>query len=138
MQKRLCKGTLHLTILTGYLRWYYRSITQKLVLLFFSHSVVSDCFAASLQPARLLCPWDFPGKKPGEGCLILLQSIFPTQGSNPHLLHWQADFLPLSHQETPHKKFMNNKVQPYSTGNYIQYPVTQYTGKECVCVYTCF
>ena len=24
--------------------------------------------------------------------------IFLTQGSNPHLLHWQADYLPLSHQ----------------------------------------
>ena len=26
------------------------------------------------------------------------QEIFLTQGSNPHLLHWQADSLPLSHQ----------------------------------------
>ena len=25
--------------------------------------------------------------------------IFPHQGSNPCLLHWQADFLPLRHQE---------------------------------------
>ena len=25
------------------------------------------------------------------GCHFLLQGIFPTQGSNPHLLHWQAD-----------------------------------------------
>ena len=28
---------------------------------------------------------------------FLLQGIFPTQGSNPHLPHWQADSLPLSH-----------------------------------------
>ena len=27
--------------------------------------------------------------------------IFPTQGSNPHLLHWQVDSLPLSHQYNP-------------------------------------
>ena len=27
--------------------------------------------------------------------------IFPTQGPNPHLLHWQADSLPLSHLEKP-------------------------------------
>ena len=26
------------------------------------------------------------------------RSIFPTQGSNPRLLHWQVDSLPLSHQ----------------------------------------
>ena len=27
--------------------------------------------------------------------------IFPDQGSNPHLLHWQTDSLPLSHQGSP-------------------------------------
>ena len=32
------------------------------------------------------------------GCHFLLQGIFLTQGSNPHLLHWQVDSLPLSHQ----------------------------------------
>ena len=31
-------------------------------------------------------------------CQFLLQGIFPTQGLNPHFLHWQADSLPLSHQ----------------------------------------
>jgi len=35
---------------------------------------------------RLLCPWDSPGKNTGEGCQALLQGIFLTQGSNPHLL----------------------------------------------------
>ena len=42
----------------------------------------------------LLCPWDFPGKNTGRGCHFLLQGIFPTQGSNLHLLsllRWQAD-----------------------------------------------
>ena len=28
-----------------------------------------------------------------------LHGIFPTQRSNPHILHWQADSSPLSHQE---------------------------------------
>ena len=36
-----------------------------------------------LQSTRLLCPWDFPGKKTGVGCHALLQGIFLTQGSNP-------------------------------------------------------
>ena len=44
--------------------------------------------------------WNFPGKKTGVGCHFLLQEIFPTQGSNPNLLHWQADPSPLSHQES--------------------------------------
>ena len=32
-----------------------------------------------LQPTRLLCPWDFPGKNTGVGCHSLLQGIFLTQ-----------------------------------------------------------
>ena len=50
--------------------------------------------------ARLLCPWDSPGKNTGVGCHFLLQGIFLTQGLNLwllHLLHWQADSLPLHH-----------------------------------------
>ena len=39
-----------------------------------------------LQPARLLCLWDPPGKNTGVGCYALLQPVFPTQGSNPRLL----------------------------------------------------
>ena len=37
--------------------------------------------------------------------MLSLQGIFPTQGSNLHLLclmHWQAGPLPLSHLESPH------------------------------------
>ena len=39
-----------------------------------------------LWPSRLLCTWGFPGKNTGVGCHALLQGIFPTQESNPHLL----------------------------------------------------
>ena len=54
------------------------------------HVVVGGGLAEScraLQPnglclARLLCP----GKNTEVGCHALLQGIFPTQGSNPHLL----------------------------------------------------
>ena len=45
-------------------------------------------------------PWNFPGKNIAVDCHFLLQGIFSTQGMNLHLLsllHWQADFLPLSH-----------------------------------------
>ena len=38
------------------------------------------------DPTRLLYPWDFLGKNTGVGCHCLLQGIFPTQGSNLHLL----------------------------------------------------
>ena len=54
------------------------------VLSHFSHS--DSLQPHGLEPARLLCPWDFPGKNTGVDCHALLQGIFPTQGSNPRLL----------------------------------------------------
>ena len=46
--------------------------------------------------APLSMPWDFPGKNTGVGCHFLFPGIFPTQGSNLCVLHWQADSLPLA------------------------------------------
>ena len=51
-----------------------------------------------LQPTRLLCPWDSPGRNIGVGWHFLLQWIFLNQALNRRLLsllHWQEDFLPL-------------------------------------------
>ena len=45
------------------------------------------CNTMELQPARLLCPWNSPGKNTGVGCQALLQGIYPTQGSNLGLSH---------------------------------------------------
>ena len=55
-------------------------------------------------------PQDFPGKNIRVGSHFLLQGNFLTQGSNPHLLHWQADSLPLSHQE--------KLIQPWKEWNF--------------------
>ena len=67
-----------------------------------SCSVVSDSlWPHGLQPARLLCPWDSPGKNTGVGCHALLQGIFPTQGSNPGLLHCRWILYQLSYQGSP-------------------------------------
>ena len=49
----------------------------------------------------LLCLWNCPGKNTGVGCHFLLQGIFPTQGLNLCLLHWQADSLPLNYVGSP-------------------------------------
>ena len=72
-----------------------------------SCSVVSNSLQTQgLLPSRLLCPWDFPGKNTGVGCHFLPQGIFLTQGLNPpllHLLHWQADSLPLEPPGKPQK-----------------------------------
>ena len=63
------------------------------------HSVMSDSFSTPKTVAHQApCPWNFPGKNTGVGCHFLLRGIFPTQGLNPCLLHWQLDSLPLCHQ----------------------------------------
>ena len=70
-----------------------------------AYSVAQSCltlWSHRLQPTRLLCLWDFQGKNTRVGCHFLLQGIFSTQGSNTHLLHWQADSLLL---EPPGKPF---------------------------------
>ena len=49
-----------------------------------------------LRPARLLCPWNSPGKTTGMGCLFLPRGIFP-----PTL---QADSLPSEPPGKPWKQ----------------------------------
>ena len=69
-----------------------------------SCSVMSDSLRPiGLQPTRLLCLWDFPGKSTVVGCHFLFQGIFPIQGSNPCLLcllNCRQILYPLSHQGT--------------------------------------
>jgi len=48
-----------------------------------SRSVMSDSSQPhGLQPTRLLCPWDFPGKSTGVGCHRLLLILFLLPGIN--------------------------------------------------------
>ena len=44
---------------------------------------------------------DSPGKNTRVGCHTLLQGTFPTQGSNPGLLHYRHILYHLSHQGSP-------------------------------------
>ena len=65
------------------------------------------------EPNRLLCNpndgsltgssvhGDSPGKNIGVGCHVLLQGIFPIQGSNPDLLPCRWILYYLSHKESP-------------------------------------
>ena len=65
-------------------------------------SVVCDSLQPyRLQPTRLLCPWNFPGKNTRVGSHSLLQGIFPTQGLNLGLLHCMQILYHLSHQRSP-------------------------------------
>ena len=64
-----------------------------------SHSVMYDSPTLWTSLPGCSLHGTFPGKNIGVGCHFF-QGIFPTQGSNPHLLHllhWQMDSVPLSH-----------------------------------------
>ena len=67
----------------------------------FQASILESLWPHGLQPTRLLCPCDFPGKDTGVGCHFLLQGIFPTQGSNPGLLYCRQILYQLSYKGSP-------------------------------------
>ena len=61
-------------------------------------SVVSNSLPPhGLQPARLPCPRNSPGKNTGVGCHSLLQGIFPTQGM---ILQCRQILYRVSHQRS--------------------------------------
>ena len=98
------------------------------------HSFVStSLWSCGLWPPRLLCPWDFPGKNTGVGCHFSLQRIFPTQGSNPHLLHCRWILYPLSHRGSP---FNDHR---FKWAGSIEYLVSGNLGcfQFCVCYKQC-
>ena len=75
--------------------------------------VISNSLGShGLQPTRLLCALNFPGKHTGVGCHFLLQGIFLTQGLNPSLLHYRQMLYHLSYQEGPKGlKQCNKKIR---------------------------
>ena len=56
-----------------------------------------------LQPTRLLCPWDFPGKSTGAGCHCLLRS-----GPWPH-----SNYVPESRSRPIAPESMHFVLQPW-------------------------
>ena len=78
-----------------------------------SHSVVSD----SLRPHGLYGPWNSPGQNTGVGCYALLEGIFPTQGSNPGLLHCRRILNQLSHKGSFRLIIENKKWENHNNDN---------------------
>ena len=85
-----------------------------------NNTVMSDSLLpCGLQPARLLCPWDFPGNSTGVGCHFLLQGIF----------HCRQMLLP----SEPPGKSNNNTVLPFKNScQHISYSSVP------VCMLSCF
>ena len=55
----------------------------------------------TLQPRGPYSPWNSPGQNTGVSICLLLQGIFPTQGSNPGLLHFRQILYHLSNLGSP-------------------------------------
>ena len=87
-----------------------------------SCSVLSD----SMRPHGLCSPWNPSGQNTGVGSLFILQGIFPTQGSNPGILHCRQ---PLHH--------LSQKGSPYMCHMYIHI-YTNYIIYWLYCLYHLF
>ena len=95
------------------LRWkpkYASWAIQSYMLLYLDLYILTICESClvvsdSLQPHGLYSTWSSPGQNTGVGSLFLLQGIFPTQGSNPALLHCRWILYQLSYKGSP---YINN------------------------------
>ena len=85
-----------------------------------------------LQPARFLCPWDFPGKNTGVGCPFLLREISQTQEWNQCLPHHRQILYPLSHGEAhePIQYWLNQNEYSYNTKLQPQEAKCLFSGRE--------
>ena len=63
-------------------------------------SCLTLCDSMGYSPLGSSVQKDCPGKNTGVGCHALIQEIFPTQGSNPNLLHWRQILYHLATWET--------------------------------------
>ena len=80
----------HFSLETGFVLWSRWGPRFQMVSLPAARNAIAvlraqsdSLFAAPWTvPARLLSPWNFPGKNTEMGCHALLRAIFPTQGLN--------------------------------------------------------
>ena len=99
------KNSFHYLPILGHSNWFptLKKFFLKIYYSFVGSEVTQLCptLCNTMEPTRLLCPWDFPGKSTGVGCHFLLQEIFPSQGLNPGPLHCKQTLYHLSHQGSP-------------------------------------
>ena len=79
-----------------------------------SHRVGHD-WSDLAAAAALYSPWSSPDLNTGVGSLSLLQRIFPTQGSNPGLLHCGWILYQLSHKSS--LRILEWVAYPFSSGS---------------------
>ena len=89
-----------------------------------AQSCPAVCDPMDCSPPGSSAHGDSPGKYTGVGCHALLQGVFPTQGSNPGLLHCRWIFYYLRHQES-----LEWVAYPFSRG--YSWP-RNWTGISCI------
>ena len=77
-----------------------------------TQSCLTLCHPLDCNPPGSSVHGDSPGKNTGVGCHALLHGIFPTQGSNPGLLHGRQ--ILYQHQGTPNIGYGTTKPTPAS------------------------
>ena len=99
-----------------------------------SRSVMSDSSRPhGLQPTRLLCPWDFPGKSTGVGCHHLLHrfSATPLKLPMPFVIEIEQKYYKFvwKHKRPQiAKQSLNRKTEPGESG----FLISDYTTESCV------
>ena len=88
----------------------------SVVLCLVAQSCLILCDPMDCSPPGSSVHGDSPGKNTGVGCHALLQEIFPTQGSNPGLLHCRQILYQLSHQGSP--RVLEWAVYPFTRGSF--------------------
>ena len=76
-------------------------IVGTVVLFLVAQSCLTLCDRMDCSPPGSSVHGDSPDKNTAVGCCALLQGVFPTQGSNPGLLHCGQILNHLSHQGSP-------------------------------------
>ena len=82
--------------------------------------LVTQSLGTRLWSARLLCPWNSPGKNTGMDSHSLLQGIFLTQGLNPGLLHCRQILYCVSHQGHHQNKHAVRKDNAQTSRGFIR------------------
>ena len=110
-ENRLLPETLSKNINGHHLNTVAACNVDNAVLCLVTHQCPTLCDPMDCSPPGSSVHGDSPGKNTGVGCHALLQGIFPTQGSNPHLLHCRRILYRLSLQGSPFSLQSANQLQ---------------------------
>ena len=107
--------------------WITTVVMHENCVRFQKWSETCSVMSNSLWLCGLYSPRNSPGQDTGVDSFSLLQGIFPTQGSDPGLLHWRWILYQLSHKGSP--RTLEWVTYPFSRGS--SWPRDR-TGVSCI------